>query len=77
MGMASFDREALIVEACNSYKKYYMYIYIYSIAGNFCEVHIFTDRLVSAKTKTMGIVTSCKKVSRSLERAQIHRGHEN
>ena len=30
-------------------------------------MQIFVDRLVSAKIKTMGVVTSCKKVSHVLE----------
>ena len=31
----------------------------------------FVDRLVSAKIKTMGVVTSCKKVSHALELRSI------
>ena len=41
--------------------------YIYCIVGNFCRLQIFTDRLVSAKTKIMGVVTSYKKLSCTLK----------
>ena len=43
-------------------------------AGNFFGVQIFThfmDRLVSAKIKTMDMVTNCKKVSHVLELRSI------
>ena len=36
----------------------------FSQGANFCR---FADRLVSAKIQTMGVVTSCKKVSHVLE----------
>ena len=36
----------------------------------------FVDRLVSTKIKTMGVVTSCKKVSRTLKLRSIERGHQ-
>ena len=45
----------------------------YCIVGNFCGVKIFADfadSLVSVKIKTMGMVTSCKKVSHMHELRQ-------
>ena len=44
------------------------------MVGNFCRVQIivdFADKLVSAKIKTMGMVTSCIKVSRILKLRSI------
>ena len=36
----------------------------------------FVDRLVSVKRKTMGVVTSCKKVSHALKLRSIEQGHQ-
>ena len=52
----------------------YIHTCNYRVAGNFRRVQIFmdfADWLVSPKIKNMGVVTSCKKVSRVLELRSI------